>query len=446
MFIRIVLTIALASTVFASSLRPANNAPDRWPQFRGPESLGTAEDPKLPEKWSATENVAWKTDIPGVGWSSPIVWGDKIFLTSVISSADKEPPKKGLYFGGERPAPNDEHRWMVYAVDFKTGKIAWEREVHRGAPQSSRHLKNSYASETPVTDGDRVYAYFGNVGLFCFDPNGKLLWQEKWEARKTRYGWGTAASPVVYKDRLYLVNDNDEQSWLAAFDKKTGKQIWRVDREVGTNWATPYIWENSQRTELITSGTKVVRSYDLNGKPLWEFNGMSSIAIPTPFSKFGLLYIASGYVGDQHRPVYAIKPGATGNISLKQGETSNQFIAWYLPQGGPYNPSPIVYRDHYYTLYDRGFFTCHDARTGKEVYGKQRIDPASGAFTSSPWAYNGKIFCLSEDGDTFVIQAGPEYKLLSKNSLDEMCMATPAIVRGSLIIRTASKLYRIAGK
>jgi outer membrane protein assembly factor BamB len=446
MFIRIVLTIALASTVFASSLTPANNAPDRWPQFRGPESLGTAEDPKLPEKWSATENVAWKTDIPGVGWSSPIVWGDKIFLTSVISSADKEPPKKGLYFGGERPAPNDEHRWMVYAVDFKTGKVAWERDVHRGAPQSSRHLKNSYASETPVTDGERVYACFGNVGLFCFDPNGKLLWQEKWEARKTRYGWGTAASPVVYKDRLYLVNDNDEQSWLAAFDKKTGKQIWRVDREVGTNWATPYIWENSQRTELITSGTKAVRSYDLNGKPLWEFNGMSSIAIPTPFSKFGLLYIASGYVGDQHRPVYAIKPGATGNISLKQGETSNQFIAWYLPQGGPYNPSPIVYGDHYYTLYDRGFFTCHDARTGKEVYGKQRIDPASGAFTSSPWAYNGKIFCLSEDGDTFVIQAGPEYKLLSKNSLDEMCMATPAIVRGSLIIRTASKLYRIAGK
>lgn len=417
---------------------------EHWPQFRGTGSMGVAEDPTLPDKWSQTENVAWKTAIPGVGWSSPIVWGDRIFLTSVINTDPNEAPKKGLYFGGERPAPKDEHRWMVYAVDFKTGKILWEREVHRGIPAFSRHLKNSYASETPVTDGERVYAYFGSIGIFCFDLKGKPLWQQKWDARKTRYGWGTAASPIVHKEQLILLNDNDEQSYLVALDRKTGKQLWRADREVGTNWATPYIWESGQRTEIIVPGTKAVRSYDLMGKPLWEFNGMSSIAIPTPFSKFGLLYIASGYVGDQHRPVYAVKPGASGNISLKEGETSNQFIAWYLRQGGPYNPSPIIYGDIYYTLYDRGFFTANDARTGTEIYGKQRLDPAAGAFTSSPWAYNGKLFCLSEDGDTFVIQAGKDYKLLGKNSLDEMCMATPAIARGSLILRTATKLYRIA--
>lgn len=437
--------LAFTFNTFPSALNVTSAASnEHWPQFRGTGSTGVAEDPTLPDKWSTTENVAWKRDIPGLGWSSPIVWGDHIFLTSVISGDAKEAPKKGLYFGGERPVPTDEHRWMVYAVDFKTGKILWEKEVQRSAPPASRHLKNSYASETPVTDGERVYAYFGNTGLFCFDLKGKLLWQQKWEARQTRNGWGTAASPIVYKDRLYILNDNDEQSFLAAYDKKTGQQLWRVEREVGTNWATPYIWENGQRTELIVSGTKAVRAYDLNGKPLWEFNGMSSIAIPTPFSKFGLLYIASGYVGDQHRPVYAIKPGATGNISLKEGETSNQFIAWYLRQGGPYNPSPIVYGDIYYTLYDRGFFTANDARTGQEVYSKQRLDPAAGAFTSSPWAYNGKLFCLSEDGDTFVIQAGKEYKLLGKNSLDELCMATPAIARGSLILRTASKLYRIS--
>ncbi|HZS09658.1 MAG TPA: PQQ-binding-like beta-propeller repeat protein [Blastocatellia bacterium] len=446
MLLRLALTIVLASTALASALSPAPTSNDRWPQFRGPESLGVADDPKLPDKWSATENVAWKTEIPGTGWSSPIVWGDRIFVTSVISATEKEPPKKGLYFGGERKPPEDEHRWMVYGVDFKTGKILWEREAHRGVPVASRHLKNSYASETPVTDGERVYAYFGNTGLFCYDMNGKPLWQQKWEPRKTRFGWGTAASPVLYKDRVYIVNDNDEQSYLMALDKKTGKQIWRVDREVGTNWATPYVWENGQRTEIIVPGTKAVRSYDLDGKTLWEFSGMSSIAIPTPFSKFGLLFVASGYVGDQRRPVYAVRPGASGNISLKEGETSNQYIAWFLPQAGPYNPSPIIYGDQYYTLLDRGFFTCHDARTGKEIYGKQRIDPASGAFTSSPWAYNGKIFCLSEDGDTFVIQAGTEYKLLGKNSLDEMCMATPAIAHSSLIIRTASKLYRIAKK
>ncbi len=432
----LILSFLCASSIIAS-------AQDRWPQFRGAQSIGVAEDPTLPEKWSSTENVAWKTDIAGIGWSSPIVWGNQIFLTSVINTGDTEPPKKGLYFGGERPIPPAEHRWMVYAVNFQTGKVMWEREVYKGIPKFSRHLKNSFASETPVTDGERVYAYFGNVGLFVFDLKGTLLWKQMFDAKKTRFGWGTAASPVVYKDKIFIVCDNDEQSYLVALDKKTGKQIWKVDREVGTNWATPYIWESGQRTELVIPGTKAVRSYDLDGKTLWEFKGMSSIAIPVPFSKHGLLYIASGYVGDQHRPVYAIKPGASGDISLKEGETSNQFIAWYQRQAGPYNPSPIVYGDLYYTLLDRGFFTAHDAKTGKEVYGKQRIDPAAGAFTSSPWAYNGKIFALSEDGDTFVIQAGSEYKLVGKNSLDEMCMATPAIAKGSLIIRTATKLYRI---
>ncbi len=421
----------------------AASANERWPQFRGPSATGVADDPRLPDTWSKTENVAWATEIPGTGWSSPVVWGDNIFVTTVISKEAKEAPKKGLYFGGERKAALDEHRWVVYCVDWKTGKIRWEREVHKGAPAHSRHLKNSYASETPVTDGERVYAYFGNIGLFCFDMNGKPLWSKKWGAFDTRYGWGTAASPVLHKNRIYVVNDNEQESFIIALDKKTGNQVWRVNREEGSNWATPYIWENPLRTEIITPGTKRVRSYDLDGKLLWELSGMSSIAIPTPFSQFGLVYVASGYVGDQHRPVYAIRAGASGDISLKEGETSNKHIAWYQPQAGPYNPSPIVYGDYYYTLLDRGFVTCHNAKTGQEVYGKQRMEAGAGAFTSSPWAYNGKIFCLSEDGDTFVIQAGPEYKLVGKNSLDEMCMATPAIARGSLIIRTASKLYRI---
>ena len=425
----------------------STSAQERWPQFRGAQSTGVVEGvteaAALPDKWSATENVVWKVDVPGVGWSSPIVWGDKIFITSVVSAGASEPPKKGLYFGGERPISQEEHRWMLYCLDFKTGKTLWERETFRGAPRTPHHLKNSYASETPVTDGERVYAYFGNLGLFAYDLNGKLLWKALNEPRKTRFGWGTAASPVLYKDRLYIVNDNDEQSYLAAYDKKTGAQVWKVDREVGTNWATPYVWEHDGRAELVVPATKVTRSYSLDGKPLWEFKGMSSIAIPMPFAKFGLLYVTSGYVGDQNRPVYVIKPGATGDITLKPGETSNQFIAWYLPQGGPYNPSPIIYGDNYYTLYDRGFFTAHDARTGKEIYAKQRIDANISGFTASPWAYNGKIFCLSEDGDTYVIQAGGDYKLLGKNSLDELCMATPAIARGSLVIRTASKLYRI---
>lgn len=433
----------ISALMISMMLLTAAFADEKWAQFRGPGAMGVTEDPTLPDTWSTTENVAWKTEIPGSGWSSPVVWGDNIFVTSVVSSVEGEKPKKGLYFGGERKAAADVHRWMVYCVDWKTGRIRWQREVLQSVPQSSRHLKNSYASETPVTDGERVYAYFGNVGLFCFDMNGKPLWSKKWGPFKTRYGWGTAASPVLHKDRVYVVNDNDEQSFILALNKKTGEQVWRADREEGTNWATPYIWENESRTEIITPGTKWVRSYDLNGKLLWQFTGMSSISIPTPFSKNGMVYIASGYVGDQIRPVYAVRPGASGDITLKEGEKFNKYIAWYQPQAGPYNPSPLIYGDYYYTLLDRGFFTCHDAKTGKEVYGKVRIDGGVNAFTSSPWAYNGKIFCLSEDGDTFVIQAGPEFKVLAKNSLDEMCMATPAIARGSLIIRTASKLYRI---
>jgi len=423
---------------------PLAASSDRWPQFRGPQASGVADDADLPNTWSTTRNVVWKAEIPGSGWSSPVVWGDRIFVTSVISTIAPETPKKGLYFGGNREGiPMDEHRWMVYAVDWKNGKIVWEREVHRGVPVSSHHLKNTYASETPVTDGERVYAYFGNLGIFVFDMQGKPVWSHPWGPFRTRYGWGTAASPVLYKDRIYVVNDNEDRSFLVARDKSTGKQIWLVERNEASNWSTPYIWENDRRTEIITSGTRKVRAYDLDGKLLWELGGMSSIVIPTPFAQHGLLFLTSGYVGDAVRPVFAVKPGALGDISLKADEASNEFIAWYQRQAGPYNPSPLVYGDYYYTLLDRGLLTCHDARTGREIYGKQRIDPGASAFTASPWASKGKIFALSEDGDTFVIQAGHEFKVEGKNSLDEMCMATPAIARGSLIIRTATKLYRI---
>jgi outer membrane protein assembly factor BamB len=423
---------------------PLSAEADQWPQFRGSGARGIAEGGRPPERWGADLNVAWKSEIPGRGWSSPIVWGDRIFLTSVVAHGEVEAPKKGLYFGGERPLPPAEHRWLVHAVDWETGKLLWQREAHRGVPPSPRHLKNSFASETPVTDGERLYAYFGNLGVFCYDFSGKLLWTQRFDANPMRYGWGTAASPVLHQGRLYIVNDNDRQSFLIALDARTGKILWRVERQERSNWATPYVWSNERRTEIVTPGSGGIRSYDLDGKLLWQLGPMSSIAIPTPFSAFGLLYVASGYVGDDVRPVYAIRPGGAGDLTLAKDQENSDFIAWSLRQGGPYNPSPLVYGDHYYTLYDRGFLTCHDARTGKEVYGKVRIDAEAGAFTSSPWAYGGKIFAQSEDGDTYVIQAGAEYKLLGKNSLNEFSMATPAIARDSLILRTMSNLFRIA--
>lgn len=435
-------SFVLALLAFTSACALAQN---NWPQFRGEHSIGVATNKNLPTTWGTNQNVAWKSDVPGSGWSSPVIWDDKIFVTSVIKDGEMEPPKKGLYFGGERKTPSkDIHHWMVYCFDWKTGKRLWEKQVHEGSPSTSVHLKNTYASETPVTDGERVYAYFGNLGLFCLDMKGKEIWSQTWGHFNTRYGWGTAASPVLHKDRIYIVNDNEEKSFLVALDKKTGKEIWRTDRDEKSNWATPFVWQNEKRTELITPGKNKVRSYDLSGQPLWEFGGMSSIVIPTPFAHNGLLYVCSGYVGDSTRPVFAIRPGASGDISLKEGETNNQFIAWYEKTAAPYNPSPLVYGDHFYTLFDFGFLSCRDARTGQLIYDKQRINPSGNSgFTASPWAYDNNIFCLSEDGDTFVFDAGRDYKLISKNSLDEMCMATPAMARDSLVIRTASKLYRI---
>ncbi len=430
---------------FLKALAAAPAARANWPQFRGEGARGVAkDDPRLPESWSATENVSWRTPLPGMAWSGPIVWDDRVLLTNCVAAGSVEAVKKGLYFGGNRPEPpKDVHTWSALALDLETGKRLWESEAHAGIPETPRHLKNSFASETPATDGERVYAHFGHLGTFAFDLDGEPVWSKRWPSHPTRHGWGTAASPALHQGRLYIVNDNDAESSLAALEASTGKEIWRVERDEKSNWATPFIWEHDGRTEIITPGTNKVRSYDLDGKLLWELGGMSSIVIPTPFTAHGLLYVTSGYVGDQTRPVFAIRPGARGDISLAEGEDSNEAIAWSLPQGGPYNPSPLVYGDLYYTLYDRGFLTCHDARSGEEVYGKQRIDREARAFTASPWAYNGRVFCLSEDGDCFVIEAGDHYRLAGKNSLGELTMATPAVADGALIIRTAEAVYRI---
>jgi outer membrane protein assembly factor BamB len=435
--------MAAGWAVLACMLAPWATAQDNWPQFRGAESLGISDNSQLPDHWSPTEGVAWKTDIPGRGWSSPIVWGDRIFLTTCVNLGDEEAPKKGLYFGGERKdPPKSEHQWKVYCLDLKSGKILWEQLAHQGIPSTTIHIKNSYASETPVTDGQRVYAYFGNVGVFCYDLDGKPLWKKELEPHKMRYGWGTAASPVLHGERLFIVNDNDEDSYLLALNVRTGDELFRVPREEKSNWSTPYIWKHKARTELITTGTNKNRSYDLEGKLLWEFGGMSSITIALPYAKDDLLYISSGYVLDKLKPLYAIRPGASGDISLEPEKTSNDSIAWSQPTAGPYNPTSVLYGDQIYVLYDQGFFASYDAKTGEEIYKKQRI-PDGKAFTTSPWAYENKIFCLNEDGVTFVIGAGKEFNILYTNTLaeDDMSMATPAMVGDRLLVRTAARIY-----
>ncbi len=438
------LSLVLALVSAASTLSQEN-----WPRFRGADATGVvADDPRLPDSWDAETNVVWRSEIPGWGWSSPIVWNDRVFVTSVHNDAeDYESPKKGLYLGrGRREPPKGIHHWMVYCLSLTTGDLLWKQEAHQGEPAFPRHPKSTYASETPTTDGERLYVLFGDLGLYCYSFDGEPLWSRPIESKETFWGYGAAASPIVHAGRVIMVYDNQEESYIAAYDSESGEEQWRTPREEKSTWATPFLWQHDLRTEIVVAGKNRNRSYDLDGNLIWDFDGqMSNLTIPSPFAHNGLLYITSGYFQDPHRPVYAIAPGARGDISLEEDQTENDCIRWYQPKAGPYNTSPIVYQGLYYTLLDRGFITCHDARTGEEIYGRKRFAPGA-SFTSSPWAYNGKLFFLSEDGETFVIRAGREYDEVRRNSLDELCIATPSIAQGKLLIRTASQIYCISNK
>jgi hypothetical protein len=428
----------------------AAHAQDHWPQFRGADARGIGVSDRLPLVWGPGTNISWSTGIPGRGWSSPVVWGSHVVVTTAVSEGEEEAPKKGLYFGGERPPTKNRHHWQTLCLDRDSGEVRWTTELTVAEPPGAIHVKNTYASETPVTDGEHLYVLLGQVGLFCLDFKGKVIWKQEFVPQKTAHGWGTSASPVLQGDRIYRVADNEEKSFLVAYDKRSGKELWRVEREEKTNYSTPFVWVNPLRTELVISGRNQVRSYDSAGNVLWHFKGMSTLAIPTPFEADGLLYLAAGYVGDQltpNKPVYALRPGASGDLTLPEGTNQSRYIAWMQPNASPYNPSPLVYKGRLFVLWDFGFLNCRDARTGREIYEKQRIKTdGTAGFTSSPWAYRDRVFCLSEDGDTYVVNAGDSYRLERVNGLGELCMATPAIVGDRLILRTLSHLYCIREK
>ncbi len=424
------------------------HAGDNWTRFRGADATGVVVDNSaLPTQWSKSENVAWVVDVPGQGWGSPIVVGQRVYVSSVVADEANTAPQSGLYLGeGVRDPAKGIHHWMVYCFDLTTGDEVWQHEAHAGRPLVPRHPKSSYAAETPTTDGQRLFVLFGDLGLYAYSLEGEPLWSQMIEPKKTNMDYGAAASPVVHDGQVIVVYDNKEESWIAAFDAESGERKWRTPRDETHSWATPFVWQNEQRTEIVVPGRRQNRSYSLAGKELWNFDGnMSVLVIPSPFAAHGMCYIASGYVGDAHRPTFAILPGASGQLAAEGEYADNEFIGWYQAKASPYNTTQIVYGNYLYTVYDQGFMTCHNAHTGEEVYDKQRFSP-KGTFTASPWAYNGKVFCLSEEGLTYVIKAGPEFETLGINPLDELCIATPSMAGGKLLIRTLTKVYCLANQ
>ena len=449
-----------------------------WPQFRGPDSNPVGADSKLPTRWSKTENIEWSTAIPGRGWSSPIVTGGKIYLTSVSTDGPSKQPQTGTEYSNEYVAelmkqglkmdeilkkvnerdfemPADVMlHYLLYCLDLKSGAVAWKKEFHTGHPPGGRHRKNSFTSETPVTDGKFIYVYIANLGLYAFDLKGKLAWSTPLEANPIYLEFGTGGSPALAGNQLLILSDNQKQQFVAAFDKRTGKQLWRTNRDIGekragagpeiptmrSGWTTPFIWTNALRTEVVAVGPGQAISYDLEGRELWKLSGMAVTPVPSPFASDGLLFVDGG----RGKPIFAVKPGGSGDITPAKGEQKNESVVWSDQRGGTYLPTPVAFEGGIYVLNEVGILTRFDAKTGKLSY-KTRIvsDGTAGNFTTSPWAYKGMVFCLSEEGKTYVVQAGEEFKLLHTNTIEEMSMASPAMVGDRLLLRTDAKLYSI---
>ncbi len=428
---------------------PALSAQQNWPAFRGKNAAGVADGTPTAVKWNAPagENVAWKTPVPGVAVSSPIVWGDRVFVSTAVSSDPSQGIRTGQYGDVEPVNDSSKHTWRLVSLDKKTGRVIWDKVAHEGMPKTKRHPKSSQASATPVTDGRVVVVSFGSEGLYAYDFDGKPLWTKDLGVLNSGwffdpdYEWGVGSSPIIYKNMVIVQCDIQRGSFLAAFDTTTGKEVWRTQREEIPSWSTPTIFESNGKAELVTQATTFTRGYDpMTGKELWKYSGNSEIAIPTPIVGPGFVLITNGYRGVQ--PIVAVKPGATGDITLKTGETKSDFIPWSTNRGGPYIPTPVIYGDQLYVLLGNGVLTAYKVATGERIY-QERLGGTGGSFSASPVAADGKIYLSSEDGDVFVVKAGPTYELLSKNAIGEVLMATPAISDGLIIFRGLKNVYAI---
>jgi outer membrane protein assembly factor BamB len=410
-------------------------AEPNWPQWRGPASAGISEDKSLPLEWAPGKNIAWQSEIRGRGVSSPVVWGDHIFLTSAIEGDQVDGIKPPLHMQEGKPfrhpdskGADRKHQLLVYAVNRKDGKILWERTAYDGLIYDEYHKRGSYASPTPVTDGKHVYFYFGTAGLYAYDFNGKLAWKHEMGPLGS-VGMGPGTSPILEGNLILLQCDQEEGegSFLEAVDKRTGRQVWKTARRNGATWATPVVHKGL----LIASGLESTVAYDiLTGKEVWRGTGLDGNAVPTPVMGHGMVYVNTGY------------PKKNTLAFRLDGATGERKEVWSYKKGGAYITSPLLYGDYLYLSTDKGILTCLDAKTGEMKYENGR-PPAPSTIMASMVAYNGRILVTNDDGDTYVIKAGPTFEILGKNSVGEPVQASPALAGGSIYIRGAKHLFCI---
>lgn len=444
--------VALCAVVVLGVGTLGQTSAPAWPGFRGPSASGVADGQALPATWSAAtgENIAWKIEVPGLAHSSPIVWGDRLYVTSAISSRADATFKPGLYGEGTASEDRTPHKWVVMAIDRQSGKAAWQTTAFEGAPREKRHIKSTYASATPATDGRTIVAFFGSQGLYAFDTSGKLKWKKDLGILNVgaydlpEYEWGTASSPTIYKNLVIVQCDQQSGSFLLAADLETGKTVWKTEREELPSWGTPnvYVPESGGSPELVTNASNYVRGYDpATGKELWRLGGSSKITAPTPVFGKGLMIVASGRAPE--RPIFAIRPGGRGDITPKRDETTSASLAWSKRGRGSYMPTPLIYGDILYVLSNAGLFDAYDLVTGAEIY-RQRVPHKGSGFSASPVASDGRIYLSSEDGDIFVVRSGKSFELLQVNPMGEPLMATPALAGGRMYVRGLKHLFAVA--
>jgi len=424
-----------------------------WPQFRGPGASGVADGAALPDAWDAAsgKGVLWKTRIPGLAHSSPVVWGDQVFVTTAISSRPDASFKPGLYGAGTASEDVTEHRWQVLSLDKRTGKLLWERTAYQGVPKEKRHIKATYANATPATDGRYVVAFFGSQGLYAYDLAGKLKWKrdlgriDAGAYDDASYEWGTASSPIIHKDLVIVQCDQQKGSFLAAYRLADGEVAWRTERDELPSWATPTVVPGAGAgAELVTNAPKLIRGYDPDtGKELWRLGRSSNITAPTPVFDRDLVVVMSGR--RPNAPIFVVKAGARGDITLSEGASSGGSVVWTRTNAGSYMPTPIVYDGHLYVLKNQGIFSCYELATGELRY-EQRLPEITSGFSASPVAADGKLYLPSEDGEVLVVKAGPAFALVSRNPMGQPLMATPAISSGMLLVRGERDLVAIGAR